>query len=227
MFGLPKSTEYGRRIPKQKFYENIPVSTALKKAFSEQIKAIYWRNKIAPSTVNIAKGEAVTEIEIFEIKLNAAQLDENVLRRIDTAVPYHILFILEHDGRYKAATGYKEAVGSGSSPFKVDRYYYTDWMPEEELPIRLEGLDMDAAYENFVRQTAGERLSNGGETLKESVEREKQAAQIQKKIAELEAKIRKEQQPRKKFELARELRKLREILQKQEEEDGQAQNAQR
>ena len=103
MFGLPKSTEYGRRIPKQKFYENITVTPALKKAFSEQIKAIYWRNKIASSTVNIARGETVTEIEIFEIKLNAAQLDENVLRRIDAAVPYHILFILEHDGRYKTA----------------------------------------------------------------------------------------------------------------------------
>lgn len=212
MFGLPKSTEYGRRIPKQKFYENIPVSPDLKKAFSEQIKAIYWRNKIAPSTVNIARGEAVTEIEIFEIKLNAAQLDENVLCRIDTAVPYHILFILEHDGRYKVATGYKEASGSGSSPFKVGRYYYTDWMSEEELSIRLEGLDMDAAYENFVRQTAGEKLSNGGETLKESVEREKQAAQIQKKIAALEAKIRKEQQPRKKFEMVTHLQQLKREL---------------
>ena len=211
MFGMPKSTEYGRRIPKQKFYENITVTPALKKAFSEQIKAIYWRNKIAPSIVNIAKGETVTEIEIFEIKLNAAQLDENVLRRIDTAVPYHILFILEHDGRYKAATGYKEASGSGSSPFKVDRYYYTDWMPEDELPVCLEGFDMDAAYENFVRQTAGGKLSNGGETLKESVEHEKQAAQLQKKIAALEAKIRKERQPRKKFEMAQILQKLKRL----------------
>lgn len=208
MFGLPKSTEYGRRIPKQKFYENITVTPALKKAFSEQIKAIYWRNKIASSTVNIARGETVTEIEIFEIKLNAAQLDENVLRRIDAAVPYHILFILEHDGRYKTATGYKEAAGSGSSPFKVGRYYYTDWMPEEELPIRLEGFDMDAAYENFVRQTAGEKLSNGGETLKESVEREKQAAQLQKKIAALENKMRKERQLNKRMEIKAKLKKL-------------------
>ena len=180
MLGLPKSTEYGRRIPKHKFYENIAVTPALRKAFSEQIEAIYWRNKIAPSTVNLAEGAEVTEIEIFEIKLRAAELDENVLRLIDRAVPYHIIFILEHEGRYRAAAGYKEATATGASHFKVSQYYYTGWTDgAESLPLCLEGLTMDAAYENFVRQTAGEALAaNCGETLKESVERSQQAEQL-------------------------------------------------
>ena len=69
MLGLPKSTEFNRRIPKQKFYENIDISPILKRVFVDQIKIIYWRNKIAPTTVNIAPGEKVTEIEVFEIKL--------------------------------------------------------------------------------------------------------------------------------------------------------------
>lgn len=229
MLGLPKSTEYGRRIPKHKFYENIAVTPVLRKAFSEQIEAIYWRNKIAPSTVNLAEGAEVTEIEIFEIKLRAAELDENVLRLIDRAVPYHIIFILEHEGRYRAAAGYKEAAASGAPPFKVSRYYYTGWTAfEAQLPLRLEGLTMDAAYDNFVRQTAGEALSaDGGETLKASVERQIEAEQLQKKIAALEAKIRRERQPRKKFELAKELRDLRKISTTQEDEDAETQDAQR
>ena len=227
MLGLPKSTEYGRRIPKQKFYENIAVTPALKRAFTEQVEAIYWRSKIAPSTVNLAKGAEVTEIEIFEIKLRAPSLDENVLRQIDRAVPYHLLFILEYEGRCQAAIGYKEATGSGEMPFKVDKYFYTVWADDEgSLPLYLEGLTMDAIYENFVRQTAGEALASCGEdTLKESVERYKQAEQLQKKIAALEAKIRRERQPRKKFQLAKELRQLKDT--KQEDEDGQAQNAKR
>ena len=65
MLGLPKSTEFNRRIPKQKFYENIDVSPALKRVFVEQIKIIYWRYKIAPSTVNLASGDTVTEIEVL------------------------------------------------------------------------------------------------------------------------------------------------------------------
>ena len=66
MLGLPKSTEFNRRIPKQKFYENLTVSPALKRVFVEQIRVIWWRNKIAPSTTNLAAGETVTEIEVFD-----------------------------------------------------------------------------------------------------------------------------------------------------------------
>ncbi len=61
MPGLPKTTEFNKRIPKQKFYENLSVTPAIKKAFTEQIKIIYWRNKLAATTLNIAPGEQVTE----------------------------------------------------------------------------------------------------------------------------------------------------------------------
>ena len=210
MLGLPKSTEYGRRIPKQKFYENIAVTPALRRAFTEQVEAIYWRNKVAPSTVNLAEGAEVTEIEIFEIKLRAAELDENVLRLIDRAVPYHIIFILEHEGRYRAAVGYKEAAATGASHFKVSQYYYTGWTDgAESLPLCLEGLTMDAAYENFVRQTAGEALAaNCGETLKESVERSQQAEQLRKKIVALENRMRRERQLNRQMEIRAELKKI-------------------
>lgn len=92
MLGLPKSTEFNKRIPKQKFYENIAVTPAMKKAFVEQIKIIYWRNKIAATTLNLAAGEQVTEIEVFEVRLSAPKLDESVLRQIDREIPYHTLF---------------------------------------------------------------------------------------------------------------------------------------
>jgi len=86
MIGLPKSTEFNRRIPKQKFYENLAVSPALKRVFVEQIRVIWWRNKIAASTMNLAAGETVTEIEVFEVCLSAPRLDEAVLRQIDREI---------------------------------------------------------------------------------------------------------------------------------------------
>lgn len=99
MLGLPKSTEFNKRIPKQKFYDNLTVSPTLKRSFVDQIRVIYWRNKIAASTVNIAAGEEVTELEVFEISLNQQSLDENVLKQIDKEIPYHILFILSFEGK--------------------------------------------------------------------------------------------------------------------------------
>ena len=211
MLGLPRSTEFNKRIPKQKFYENLPVTPAIKKAFTEQIKIIYWRNKLAATTLNIAPGEQVTEIEVFEVRLNAADLDENVLRLIDREIPYHILFLLEYDGKFQAVLGYKEAAGSGKAAFKVDRYYHTDWLAEEDLPLHLEGLTIDAVYENLIRQIAGGSLiGSESTTLKESVEQQKQRERLEKQIAALEAKIKKERQPKRKFELVGELRKLQE-----------------
>lgn len=212
MLGLPKSTEFNRRIPKQKFYENITVSPALKRVFVEQIKVIWWHNKIAATTMNLAAGETVTEIEVFEVCLSAPQLDETVLRQIDKEIPYHILFLLEYEGKYQAWTAYKEAAGSGTNAFKVGRYYHTDWMEEYALPLKLDGLNTDKVYENFVRQIGGETLSQTGETLKESVERDARRQERQKQIAAIQVKVRRERQLNKQVQLNAELKRLKKEL---------------
>ncbi|MUP48577.1 DUF4391 domain-containing protein [Veillonellaceae bacterium M2-8] len=215
MIGLPKSTEFNRRIPKQKFYENISVSPTLKRVFIEQIKVIYWRNKVTATTMNLAAGDTVTELEVFEVKLNGQQLDESVLRQIDKEIPYHILFLLEYDGKYQAWTVYKEAAAFGSNAFKVGTYYHTDWLPETELPLKVEGLSVDKVYENFVRQIAGDALrSEEGKTesLKESVERDNRRQELEKQVAALQTKVRKEKQLNKQVRLNAELKKLKKEL---------------
>ncbi len=213
MIGLPKSTEFNRRIPKQKFYENLTVSPTLKRVFIDQIKVIYWRNKIAATTINLAAGETVTEIELFEIRLNEQKLDESVLRQIDKEIPYHIVFLLEYDGKYQAWTAYKEAAASGNNAFKVGTYYNTEWLEESELPLKLEGLNIDKVYENFVRQIAGDILqAEKTESLKESVDRDNRRQELQKQIAVLQQKVRKEKQFNKQMQLNTELKKLIKLL---------------
>ena len=209
MLGLPKSTEVNRRIPKQKFYENLTISPTLKRVFVEQIKVIWWRNKIAAITTNLAAGETVTELEVFEVCLSAPHLDEAVLRQIDKEIPYHILFLLEHEGRW---TAYKEAAASGINAFKVGIYYHTDWLEESALPLKLDGLNIEQVYENFVRQIAGEALSGVGETLKESVERDERRKELQKQIAVLQVKVWRERQLNKQVLLNAELKRLKKEL---------------
>ena len=208
---LPKSTEFRKRIPKQTFYENLNISPAVKRAFVEQIRIIYWRNKIAPTMVNVAPGKTVTEVEVFELRLNEPELDEAVLRRIDTEIPYHILFLLEYEGKYRAVIGYKEA--ASNTAFKVTGYYRTNWMSLEELPLQLIGLDMDAVYEQFVRQIAGNALkAPSKESLADSVQRDERRKKLQKQIDFLQAKIRKEKQLNRQVELRNELRIIRKEL---------------
>lgn len=100
---------------------------------------------------------------------------------------------------------------SGESSTKLTKTGGSSWLEEGELPVHLDGLSLDAVYENFVRQIAGTALgSDESATLKESVEQQKQREQLEKQIAALEAKIRKEKQPKKKFELVSELKQLQE-----------------
>ena len=211
---LPKSTEFNKKIPKQKFYENLEISPALKKIFIEQVDKIIWSNKIASSTTNLAGGDLVKEIEVFEVFLKSPNLDDELLRHIDRAVPYHIVFILEYQGRYKACISYKEAAMSGNRAFKVNSYYYTDWLDKQDLPLKLEGLNLDAAYENFVRQIAGETLQKiaSDESLKDSVARSEQKELLQRQILALESKIRKEKQLNKQMQINNELKKLKRNL---------------
>ena len=205
MLGLPQSTEFNKRIPKQKFYEHITVSPALKKSFVDQIRMIYWRNKVAATTVNLAPGTIVDEVEVFEIKLNSASLDEAVLRQIDREISYHIIFLLEYEGKLQAWTAYKEKTPTANAVFKVGKYYHTEWMTEAELPIRIDGLNLDAVYENFVRQIAGD-------ALKASVERDEKKKQLEKQIAVLENKMRKERQLNRQIEMNATMKKLRKEL---------------
>lgn len=206
MLNLPKSTEFNKRIPKQKFYDNLNATPAIKRAFTEQIKAIYWKNKIAPSTTNLAEGVQVNEIQVFEITLNSPPLDEAVLKLIDKEIPYHILFILSYEEKYQLWIGYKEESG-GNMAFKVSGYYHTKWSEAHE--IEMQGLDMDKVYENFVRQIAGDELAKeNNENLKETVERKAAREKLEKDIEKLRAKVRKEKQFNRQIELNNELKNL-------------------
>ena len=205
MLNLPASAAFNRRIPKQKFYEELPLTPALRRVFVGQINAIWWRSKIAPATANLAPGRTVTELEVFELQLAQPSLDEGVLRAIDKRIPYPILYLLTCDGRCQAWIGYQPAGQAGAQV-----YYHTAWQPQEDLMLELRGLDTDAAYENFVRQIAGGALNAPAtEPLQQSIARDQRRRALEKQIAVLQNKIRREKQLNRQVELNGELKRLR------------------
>lgn len=216
MLDFPKSTAFGRRFPKQKFYEHLEVSFAVKRLFVEQIKLITWANKLSAHTMNIAPGETVEEIEVFHITLQGSELDPQVLSLMDKQIPYYILFVLERpDGCMQLYVNYKELSQSGKNAFRLRQSYHTKWMQPENLTLDLTALDMDALYESIVRQIAGDAIvSPQGESLKEAVERTQQRERLEKQIAQLKAKMKKEEQLGRQMELRREIRRLENVIQR-------------
>jgi hypothetical protein len=216
-FNLPEKTTVDRLMPKTEFYEHVDMPTVVRRAFIDQVKAINWRNKLAATTLNVAQGASVTEIEVFEIELKGADLDEAILRRLDETMHYHILFVLTHAGRSQAWIGYKEATSGGDKAFKVVRYYHTDWIPREAVSFALEGHDLDAVYAGLVRTVrggAGEDAAGwqAPGALAENVARDIRREKIEKQLAALRKKINREKQPRRAVALVHELRELKKQL---------------
>ena len=210
MLEFPKTTAFGRRFPKQKFYENLDVSPEVKRLFVEQVKLITWANKLSPETMNIAPGQMVQEIEVFRLTLQGAELNQQVLFLMDKQIPYHILFLLERpDGSICLHVTYKEASQSGRNAFQLKQRYHTEWMRPENLSLNLTALDMDALYESIVRQIAGDAIvAPQGESLKEAVKQAQRREKLEKQIAQLKAKMKKEKQLGRQMELRREILRI-------------------
>ena len=96
----------------------------------------------------------------------------------------------------------------------MNKYYHTEWLEGDDLPVKLEGLDIDSVYENFVKQIAGDKLQTAGvgESLKDTVAREEEMEALKKRIANIQEKIKKEKQLNKQMQLSSELKKLKKEL---------------
>lgn len=199
MLGLPSSTEVNRRVAKEKLYANAAMTTQVRDRIKDQIESVIWRNKLADSTMSVAAGETVKEIEVFEIVLRQRELDKRVLPAIAKAIPYKLVFVLSFAGEVQA---WMEA---------SDSFYNTDWFSQTDLTLNFEGLNLDAMYDNLVRQIAGGRL-DGVREIAEAVELDKRRQKLECEIATLEKKILCEKQFNRQVELNGELKRLRSAL---------------
>jgi len=151
MINLPSSTIVNRFIPKEKFYSKTVVNSKLRELFTGEIEKIVWANKISPTTLSISAGD-YSELQIFEISLKGSDFNIQVLKHIDTFIPYPILFLLKKPGLQKLVISYKEPVSSKNNSMKVHAYFDTDWTPE--INIELKGRSVDEVYKNYLHQIA-------------------------------------------------------------------------
>jgi hypothetical protein len=213
---FPEHARVGRIVAKENFYGNI--DSATRNLFQEEITRIIWEYKLAPESINLP-AKKWPEMEVFRIVLKNESISEKVLKAIDSMVQYPILFIIEKDKLKKAAICYKEQGQKNENVAKVDTYFYTEWNDERFQNLKIDGLDIDAVFGNFVRQIAGEKFTENRDasreavrSIKEEVEALKERERIQKQIDALTRKINVEPSLGKKQELAEERYKLKQLL---------------
>lgn len=151
LYDWPRAAAFGRVIPKNKIYEHAGANTALKDLFVREVDQIVWSHKLAPETVNLAATKQVAEIQVFRINARTATLDRDVLRAIDKAIPFPLIFEVAHGGRVKLAAAYKRPSEADSARWVVGDYFQGDWLPEDAacapLPV---ALNMGALYERLL-----------------------------------------------------------------------------
>lgn len=154
---FPEFARVNRVIPKEKFYDQIDYAT--KMLFQHEIARITWQYKLAPGTVNLS-AKTRPELEVIQIELKNHEIPMKILKVIDSAIPYPILFIVTKGLAEKAIIGYKELNRKNENTAKVDTYFATEWNDPKLSQIKIDGLDIDMVYNNLIRQIAGERLQN-------------------------------------------------------------------
>ena len=212
LFAYPKQALFGRVLPKNKIYQHAAPGTALKELFVQQVEQIVWQYKLAPETINLSAKPSVPEIQVFDISLKTPELNEAVLRCIDKAIPFPIVFQLHYGKRIKIIAAYKRPNEADSEKWVVDGYFASDWQAQgliqQPLPVVL---DLALLYEHMLRQLLP-LPPRPGEALKQQIERWSQLQSKQNEYQKLEACLHKEKQFNRKVELNAQLRTLQAVI---------------
>jgi hypothetical protein len=202
---LPDNARVNKFIAKTKFYQKASISPKLQTEFIRKIQKIIWKYKLAEDTIGIPKTDSVTEIQIFEIELKEQSIPKNVLKVIDKAIPYQILYQFV----YKENMAYGITLKDLSEKESAANYYFSVW--NEKLNFDFSGNDLERVYQKlikaFVREEAKIR-----DSFDAIIEADNKIKALEKEIETLSGKIKKEKQFNRKVELNKSLLKKQKQL---------------
>lgn len=174
------------------------MNTAAKDKFDADISRINIVAEISPNTVNIDKGETVPVIFVLQVLLKHKKFDPKTISQISKLIDQKMLLVLDCDGERKLAIHHSKLIES-------------NWMPVDDCSVSLTGLNLDTVWENLITQVGSIEIEQG-HSLDEQIASDEQKAKLEKEIARLERQARNEKQPKKKFELAEQVKKLKKQL---------------
>ena len=196
MFGLPKTTEINKPLPKKAVFDKFKPKPDDRRLFDEQISRMTIASEISPQTISVAPNADVSAIYVILVTLKTPECDKKNIALLSKLIDQRMLFVLQSGENARLAVYHAGRVlMSANTPL-------TDWK------LNLSGLDLEAVWENAIAQIGGIDLS-GGKDLDATIAENNRQEKLQKQIAILEKKAMTERQPRRKWELAEELRRLR------------------
>lgn len=208
----PRQAAFGRVLPKNKIYEHSGATPAVREMFVRQVEQIVWQYKLAPETINLVSKPGVPEIQIFAIQLKTPELKLEVLRCIDGAIQFPIIFELTFEGKSQVVAAFKRPSESDSNRWVVSDYFSTQWMPTDSLRVAMPlALDLGGLYEQLLKRLISLPLRSN-ENLAELVNRIQLVRLKEIEIQKIKSKLVKEKQFNRKVELNAQLRSIRQEI---------------
>ncbi len=208
----PKQATFGRTLPKNKIYEHSAATAGVREMFVRQVEQIVWQYKLAPETINLPAKLGVPEVQVFAIQLKTQELNLDVLRCIDGAVQFPIIFELGFDGRTQVVAAYKRPSESDASRWVLSDYFATEWLPSDlqrtAMPL---ALDLGSLYEQVLQRLIPLPVRQK-ESLANLVTRVELVAAKQREVEKTASKLAKEKQFNRKVEINTNLRQLKNEL---------------
>lgn len=199
MFGLPKSTDINKQLPKKAIFEKFKPNIAERKLFDEQINRLSIVAEISPQTVSIAADEDVSAIYIILVHMKTIECDKKNIILLSKLIDQNMLFALQYEEIIKFAA------------YRANRVLMSDSRPIDDWKIKLKGLDLKATWDALVVNIAQIELVEDKE-LDEIIIQNEFKEKLKKQILMLEKKAMSEKQPRRKWDLAEKIKQLKEQL---------------
>jgi len=196
MFGLPKSTDINKQLPKKMIFEKFRPNTNDRKLFDDQISRLAIVSEVSPQTVSIAANEDVSAVYILLVTLKAADCDKKNIALLSKLIDQRMLFALQFENTIRLAV------------YRADRVLISESRPFDDWKLKLSGLDLGAVWENIIAEIGDIDLSKG-KGLDETILNNERRSKLTKQITTLENKAMNEKQPRRKWELVNEINKLK------------------
>lgn len=216
LYRWPEAAKFGRRVPKEKFYEHGTVTTVVREKFINEVQRITWAYKLAETTINLPGTPAVPEIQVFTIEAKTDDVSEAVLSAIDKAIPFPIIFeIARHGGEQSEARTVAAHKQLGAGTPKLSAYYSTAWQPgdtsRQAMPT---AITLPALYAALL-QPLTPITARPGEEMSDVADRLATVRKLEREVASLERKLRTEPQLNRKVELRRTLKTKQHELEQQ------------
>lgn len=196
MLGLPKATELAKALPKKAIFERFKLSPVDRKLFDEQIYRLSIVAEISPQTVAIKASANVSAVYIILVTLKTTECDQKNIALLSKLIDQRMLFVLQSENTAQLAV------------YRAEKVLVSESRPLGEWKLNLSGLDLEAIWENAIAQIGGIDLT-GGTDLDATITENDRQEKLKKQIASLEKKAMTEHQPRRKWELAEDIRRLK------------------